>query len=104
MLLLGICVRSALGMVGGGGYRRLGVAILYSESILLAMNFQAIKETDLKMNSWACALSPERGPLTLAFLKGDVSLIPHFGLVLPSPWASTRVPGKERRKTWVIYF
>lgn len=71
-----MCVCSALGKVGGHGDRKLGVAILNSESICLAMDFQAIKEMDLKINSWPCALGPEWGPLTLAFLKDDVSLIP----------------------------
>lgn len=69
-------VCSALGKTGGDGYRRLGRSNPNSESICLALNFLAIKEMDLKINSWACALGPEQGPLTLAFLKDDVSLIP----------------------------
>lgn len=44
-------VCSALRKAGGVGYRRLGVAILNSESICLAVDFQAIKEMDLKINS-----------------------------------------------------
>lgn len=49
------------------------------------MDFLAIKEMDLKINSWACALGPEQGPLTLAFLK-DVSFIPQwYGLSLVPP-------------------
>lgn len=102
-----MCVCFALGKVGGDGYRRLGVAILNSESICLAMDFQAIKEMDLKINSWVCALGLEWGPLTLAFLKDDVSLIPQWdrlGLVLPSQWMSTKDPGREGWKTWIIYF
>lgn len=102
-----MCVCFALGKAGGDRYRRLGVAILNSESICLAMDFQAIKEMDLKINSWVCALGLERGPLTPAFLKDDVSLIlqwDRLGLVLPSQWTSTRDPDKEGWKTWVIYF
>lgn len=64
---MGVC--SALGMIRGDGYRQLGVAILSSESICLAMDFQAIKEMDLKINSRDYTLGPEWGPLTLAFLK-----------------------------------
>lgn len=96
---LSMCVCFALGKAERDGYRRLGVAILNSESICLAMAFQAIKEMDLKINSWVWALGLERGPLTLAFLKDDVSLIPQWdrlGRVLPSQWTSTRDPGRER--------
>lgn len=46
-----------------------------SESVCLALDFLAIKEMDLKINSWAYVLGPEQGPWTLAFLKDDVSLI-----------------------------
>ena len=102
-----MCVCFPLEKAGGNAYRRVGVAILNSEPICLAVDFQAIKEMDLKINSWVCALGPEQGPLTLAFLKDDVSLIPQWdrlGLVLPSQWTSTRDPGRERWKTWVIYF
>lgn len=92
---------------GANRYRRLGVAILNSESICLAMDFQAIKEMDLKINSWVCAWGSEQGPLTLVFLKGDVSLIPQWDslhLILPSQRMSTRDVGKEGWEIWVIYF
>lgn len=64
-----VCVCPACGKVGGHGYTRLGATILNSESICLATDLQAIKEMDLKINSWPCALGSERGPLTLPFLR-----------------------------------
>lgn len=105
--LVPICGLLCFGEGRRGWIQKVGHSNPNSESICLAMDFLAIKEMDLKINSWACALGPEQGPLTLAFLKDDVSLIPQWyglSLVPPSQWKSTSVPGKEGWRTWVIYF
>lgn len=46
-----------------------------SETICLVMDFQAIKEMDLKINSQRCWLGSQRGPLPLVFLEDNVSLV-----------------------------
>lgn len=70
-----------------------------SETICLVMDFQAIKEMDLKINSQRCWLGSQRGPLPLVFLEDNVSLtgssIGPARSSSPFPMQSTRAPKRR---------